>query len=179
MEVALSAQVVLRRSPEDGEMTTKSEQTANIGAPVDETAQAAKAIELLQAYLEGHDDAMSSLQLCASHEPGQTGGPMISLPATAIGFLREILAELAVGNAVTVAPVHSYVTTQQAAELLNVSRPFLVGLLDDRAIPHKRVGNRRRIRLDDVLAYKQRDEIHRQRLLDELTAQAEDLGLEY
>lgn len=160
-------------------MTTKSEQATESAASVDESAQAAKAIELLQAYLEGHDDAMSSLQLCAAHEPGGSDGPMISLPATAVGFLRDILAELAVGNAVTVAPVHSYVTTQQAADLLDVSRPFLVGLLDDRAIPHKRVGNRRRIRLEDVLSYKQRDELHRQRLLDELTAEAEDLGLEY
>lgn len=79
----------------------------------------------------------------------------------------------------TVAPRHSYVTTQQAADMLNVSRPFLVGLLDDRAIPFKRVGNRRRIRLDDVLAYKRRDDVHREALLDELTAEAEELGLEY
>ena len=143
-----------------------------------ETAQAARAIELLQAYLEGHADAMSNLQLCAAHGKDEEG-PTIDLPASAINLLREVLAELANGNAVTVAPVHSYVTTQQAADLLNVSRPFLVGLLDDKAIPFKKVGNRRRIRLDDVLAYKRRDDQHRQALLDELTAEAEDLGLDY
>ncbi len=159
-------------------MTTETNQVTETDAAPDEAAQAAQAIDLLQAYLRGHEDAMSSLQLCA-HEPGKPDGPMISLPASAIELLQQILAELANGNAVTVAPVHSYVTTQQAADLLNISRPFLVGLLDDRAIPFKRVGNRRRIRLDDVLAYKRRDDVHRQALLDELTAEAEDLGLEY
>lgn len=160
-------------------MNTETDETTGQAAELDEAAQAAQAIELLQAYLKGHDDALSSLQLCAAHEPGETAGPMISLPASAIELLQQILAELANGNAVTVAPKHSYVTTQQAADMLNVSRPFLVGLLDHRAIPFKRVGNRRRIRLDDVLAYKRRDEMHREALLDELTAEAEDLGLEY
>lgn len=160
-------------------MNTVTDEATGSTAELDEATQAAQAIELLQAYLKGHDDALSSLQLCAAHEPGEAAGPMISLPASAIKLLQQILAELANGNAVTVAPKHSYVTTQQAADMLNVSRPFLVGLLDDRAIPFKRVGNRRRIRLDDVLAYKRRDDMHREALLDELTAEAEDLGLEY
>lgn len=160
-------------------MNMQTDETTGSAAHLDEAAQAAQAIELLQAYLQGHDDALSSLQLCAAHEPGEAAGPKIALPASAIELLQQILAELANGNAVTVAPKHSYVTTQQAADMLNVSRPFLVGLLDDRAIPFKRVGNRRRIRLDDVLAYKRRDDVHREALLDELTAEAEDLGLEY
>lgn len=160
-------------------MSTQTDETTDPTAELDEATQAAQAIELLQAYLKGHGDALSSLRLCAAHEPGEAAGPKIALPASAIELLQQILAELANGNAVTVAPRHSYVTTQQAADMLNVSRPFLVGLLDDRAIPFKRVGNRRRIRLDDVLAYKRRDDVHREALLDELTAEAEDLGLEY
>jgi len=160
-------------------MTTQTDQpTTAHQAHADETAQAAQAVELLQAYLEGHADAMSNLQLCAAHGQDEEG-PSIALPAAAIDLLRKVLAELANGNAVTVAPVHSYVTTQQAADLLNVSRPFLVGLLDEKAIPFKKVGNRRRIRLDDVLSYKRRDDHLREALLDELTAEAEDLGLEY
>ncbi len=149
----------------------------------EETQRAAKAVELLQAYIDGHHDghrqAMASLQLCATHEPGDEPGATIELPAAAVALLRQILAELANGNAVTVAPVHSELTTQQAADILNVSRPFLVGLLDSNRIPFRRVGNRRRIRLRDVLAYQRREEIHRQELLDELTAEAEDLGLDY
>ena len=139
--------------------------------------QAARAAELLQIYLAGHRDAVASLELCMADQQGDSQA--IALPAPAVGLLLEILAELANGHTVTVAPARSELTSQQAADLLNVSRPYLVGLLDTGAIPFRRVGNRRRVRLTDVLTYQRRDEIHRQRILDELTAEAEDLGLEY
>ncbi len=139
--------------------------------------QAARAAELLQAYLAGHSDAVASLQLCMVD---QSDDPqVIALPAPAVSLLREILAQLANGHTVTVAPARSELTTQQAADLLNVSRPYLVGLLDRGAIPFRRVGNRRRVRLTDVLAYLDREEVHRQRVLDKLTAEAEDLGFQY
>ena len=141
------------------------------------TEQAARAAELLQAYLVGHSDAVASLQLCVADQPSDQ--QVIALPAPAVGLLCEILAELANGHVVTVAAPHSELTSQQAADLLNVSRPYLVGLLEKRAIPFRRVGNRRRVRLTDVLAYRRREEMHRQRILDELTAEAEHLGLDY
>ena len=159
-------------------MTATTEPRSGQGAPdTAVAAQAARAAELLQAYLIGHDDAVASLELRMDDHPGDS--QTIVLPAPAVGLLGEVLAELANGNMVTVAPARSELTSQQAADLLNVSRPYLVGLLDDRAIPFRRVGNRRRVRLTDVLAYQHREEVHRQRLLDELTAEAEDLGLEY
>ena len=142
-----------------------------------EAKQAARAAELLQAYLAGHNDTVASLQLDTADQPSDP--QLISLPAPAVGLLREILAELANGHVVAVAAPHSELTSQQAADLLNVSRPYLVGLLEKRAIPFRRVGNRRRVRLTDVLAYRRREELERQRILDELTAEAEHLGLEY
>ena len=141
------------------------------------TEQAARAAELLEAYLTGHRDAAGSLHLRMADQSNDRQ-PII-LPAPAVELLREVLAELAKGHVVTVAAARSELTSQQAADLLNVSRPYLVGLLDRRAIPFRRVGNRRRVRLDDVLAYRRRDEIRRQQLLDELTAEAEHLGLDY
>ena len=142
-----------------------------------EAQQAARASELMEAYLAGHSDAVASLQLSVADQPSDP--QVIALPPPAVSLLYEILAELANGHVVTVAAPHSELTSQQAADLLNVSRPYLVGLLEKRAIPFRRVGNRRRVRLTDVLAYRRREELERQQILDELTAEAEHLGLDY
>ena len=84
----------------------------------------------------------------------------IELPAEVHRLLIDILGHLADGDAVTVAPIHAEVTTQQAADLLNVSRPHLIKLLEQEALPFHRVGNRRKLALRDVLAF-------RRRLIDE------------
>jgi excisionase family DNA binding protein len=100
----------------------------------------------------------------------------IVVPQSAFKLFVEILAAMANGQGVTVMPLHAELTTQQAADLLNVSRPFLVQLLEDEKIPCKKVGTHRRIRLTDVLAYRDRDDQARKRVLAELAADAQDLG---
>lgn len=103
----------------------------------------------------------------------------IQVPQAVVRMVVETLKQMAQGHAVTLIPIHSEVTTQQAADLLNVSRPFLVKLLEEGRIPHKKVGRHRRIRFEDLMAFKRKDDIEREAALDELVALSQELGLGY
>jgi len=107
------------------------------------------------------------------------GGSDLALPAPAVRLLTQLLTEMGQGHPVTLLPLDEELTSQNAAELLKVSRPYLVKLLDDGAIPSRKVGTHRRVLLRDVLAYKQRDDERRHAVLDELAAQGQELGMGY
>lgn len=102
----------------------------------------------------------------------------VVLPRRAVQLLVELLAQIANGNAVTLVPVHAQLTTQEAADLLNVSRPFLVKLIEAGEIPFQKVGTHRRLRADDVFAYRQAQEQRSRHALTALAQLDQELGFE-
>lgn len=146
--------------------------------PIPSAAVAEEAREALRALVRvvQSDGEAARVSVQTAGDPNEV---TISLPREAIELFVEVLDQMANGNAVTVVPVHAELTTHQAAEILNVSRPYLIGLLDAGKIPFRMVGTHRRVRVTDLLAYKQQDDARRDAALAELTRQAQDLGLGY
>ncbi len=103
----------------------------------------------------------------------------VRIPTSALHVLLDVLTEIGRGNAVSVTPIHAELTTQEAADVLNVSRPFLVQLLEKGDIPFHKIGTHRRVRHQDVIAYKTRIDAERRKVLDALAAQAQELGMGY
>ena len=103
----------------------------------------------------------------------------VVIPASAIRLLEAILIEMGKGNAVTLIPIHAELTTQQAADVINVSRPFIVSQLEAGLIPFHKVGTHRRILFADLMRYKKSMDEKRAKVLDELTAQAQELNMGY
>lgn len=106
-------------------------------------------------------------------------GDELALPKAATRLLSHLLMEMGQGNAVTIIPIHAELTTQQAADLLNISRPHLVGLLEEGKIPHHRAGTHRRIKFTDLCAYKDAFEARRSAAMRELAALAQSEGMGY
>jgi len=104
------------------------------------------------------------------------GDDALVVPRQAAVLLAQILGFLANGQGVTVTPSHAMLTTQQAADFLNVSRPYLIKLLEEQKVPYHMVGTHRRVAFGDLLEYKRRDDQERQRAADELTALGQELG---
>lgn len=103
----------------------------------------------------------------------------VELPTSALRLLLDILAELAEGNAVKVVPVHAELTTQEAADMLNVSRPHFVKLLEEGGLPFHKTGKHRRVRFADLMQFKAQREQASEDAMAQLAKQAQELGLGY
>lgn len=130
----------------------------------------ASAVELSRLLADRPDSDRARVKL---------DGYDLIVPKMALELLRDLLSEMAQGNAVTVVPRHAELTTQEAANLLNVSRPFLVALLESNEIPFRKIGTHRRVLYEDLLAYQREQSARSQSALDELTQQAQDLDMGY
>jgi excisionase family DNA binding protein len=101
----------------------------------------------------------------------------VVLPASAARMLVGILDEMGRGNTVTVLPVQAELTTQEAAEMLGISRPSLIQLLDEGRIEFRKVGTHRRVRFASLLAYMRQLYAERLAVLDELAAYDREIGI--
>lgn len=103
----------------------------------------------------------------------------IAVPARALRLLVDALDQMARGNAVTLVPIHKELTTQEAADLLNVSRPHLVALLEGGAIPFQKSGSHRRVRFSDLQKYRELRDHKRRKALNDMTRVAHEQGLNW
>jgi excisionase family DNA binding protein len=106
-------------------------------------------------------------------------GSELEIPTSIYRVLVAAVAAMARGNAVSIVPIHHELTTQQAADLLNVSRPHLVKLLDSQVIPFHKTGSHRRVFIEDLLRYRDVRDAERRKALAELTRKSAELGLDY
>lgn len=127
----------------------------------------------LAKFLNGKRGA--SLRICIDPDKEKEE---VAIPVSALRLLNDILTQMAKGNAVKLMPVQAELTTQQAADLLKVSRPFLVEQLEKHAMPFRKVGTHRRILLKDLMEFKQKIDRNRLQALDELSALDQELGFD-
>lgn len=146
--------------------TTMSQLPDNL---VRATSVEGEALEFLRQQLDELFRQHRTVRVVGSH------GEMVELPESAVRALKLVVEGMAQGQTITLVAHGKELTTQEAAELLHVSRPHLVKLLDDGAIAHHKVGTHRRVALEDVLAYRQQRASTRRSKLDELTRLSEEL----
>ncbi|HHS83533.1 MAG TPA: helix-turn-helix domain-containing protein [Gammaproteobacteria bacterium] len=152
-------------------MSTTAQKLHIIDTPNEDEAKLAAESSRLLAALIGRGDA-AQLRLLDGEEE-------ITVPVAAIKMLVDILNQMAKGNAISMVPIHAELTTQQAADFLNVSRPYLVKLLEGEEIPYHKVGVRRKVFFKDLMEYKTKRDEESITALDELTKQAQELNMGY
>ena len=133
---------------------------------------AARAMRRIKDYLTTHPGA-KDIRVTGE----LAGDEALVLPRDVVTMLAYMLTQLAEGRGVTAMPNHAELTTRQAADILNVSRPYLIGLVDTGKIPHRLVGRHRRILFEDLMSYKRRSDADSSKAADDLVALSEELDL--
>ena len=158
-------------------MTPSTQRIEQGPALPDEQAVSVEAFREVARYLRADPAPGSRLVLCAGgSEADET---RISIPSTLLPLIAQILERMSVGQAFGLVPRSAEFTTQEAADFLNVSRPYFVRLVDMGALAHRKVGTHRRVKFEDLLRYKQDEEARQREALAELMADSQKQGYEY
>jgi excisionase family DNA binding protein len=137
-----------------------------------DTQVAKRAARRIRDYLQSNPDEET---ISVGAELGDVEEALV-LPRAAVAMFAQVLGMLADGLGVQLTPDRAMLTTQQAADSMNVSRPYLIGLLERNEIPYTMVGTHRRIAFADLLEYKRRDDQKRHQAAADLTALGDELG---
>lgn len=108
----------------------------------------------------------------------EKGHQAFDLPAAAAQLLLRLMTDMAAGHAVAIIPIHAELTTQQAADLLGVSRPFIIKQIENGSLPHRKVGTHRRIVFKDLMDYRRKIESDRKKALDDLASLGQELDID-
>ena len=141
-----------------------------VAAPPEQQAQVAALSRAMEGMVQAPKRRAPKCQLVGP------SGEATSVPESVFYVLERVAEVMARGDSITVVPVGKEITTQQAADLLNVSRQYLVRLLDEGRIPFRKTGKHRRLRIQDVLAFKEERDKDRRAGLRELSRLTQDLG---
>lgn len=138
-----------------------------------------EAIDQIDRMLASAPEQRGSTAGGAAPRPALVGpdGSRANLPESVYQILRDVVRHMARGDAISLVPRGRELTTQQAAKILSISRPFLIRLLDRGDIPYTRVGTHRRLKLEDVLAYRERRARVRRAALDRLAVKSQKLDI--
>lgn len=135
--------------------------------------QAERARRRIADYLAAHPDGPNEVSVLVEGDPEDA----LVVPRPVVAMIAHVLGQLAAGHGVSVIPSEAELTTQQAADMLNVSRPYLIGLLESGEIPYRTVGRHRRVTFEALMEFKRHDDAKRRAAADDLADLSQELGL--
>jgi len=157
-------------------MAISVKKTAPVLPKTHDIALAEIALAQMSSFLS--QDGKRDIQFSLKRSKGRESIEFLLTP-TVVELIFRTIVHISKGDAVTIVPFHAELTTQEAANFLNVSRPYLIQLLEKELIPYRRVGRHRRILFEDIVRYKEKSKAKSRKARQELTQEAQDLDLGY
>jgi excisionase family DNA binding protein len=146
-------------------------------APPDMTAEEAEMARTAQRFIVESLDRSRAASITLTSDTGDA--PSISVPTKTLRLIAELLGLMAERRPVSLTPLNHELSTVEAAQFLNVSRPFVIKEIEEGRLPHRKVGTHRRVQFSDLLIYAKAMHTQQQQALQRLADNAAELGLDY